>query len=181
MNWRFVLGYGSLGVLLGIGRLYGWIPAHLEMPVWLGLGFVWVTAAMRKVPQAAFQHVFMTALLTAFLAGDVQAIFLSTYLANNPIPLNETGQQILTPPTSTFLLVSYLFVGALYGVFTGLVAALLVRFTAPKKELGREGPEPPTMLPARPPMDTHSPPAAAAVAAASAAEPAREADESEEE
>lgn len=127
MDWRFVLQMGALGLIMGVVNLMGWLPG-LELPLWLGIGFVWVVTAARRVPDAAFQHVFLASLLAGFLSADVPALWFDRFLDNNPALANGTA-----PLTRTGVLLGGILWGGLFGLLTGGVAYLAARASRPRK------------------------------------------------
>lgn len=143
MDWRFVARMGALGLVVGVLNLFGWLPARMELPVWLAVGTIWVVTAARTQRKAPFQHVFMAGVVAGFLSADVPAVFFGTFLQNNPDLVTNATQDMAanaTDPTTPGggitrigLILAGTVWGVLFGMLAGATALLAVRITEPAK------------------------------------------------
>ena len=85
LNWRAILATAPLGLLFGVLTVMGVIPdaAGTQRLALVFLGVLGVAVGLR-VPDRPFLHGLVAGFVAGLIAIEIQAIFLTTYFANNP-------------------------------------------------------------------------------------------------
>ena len=83
MNWRLIISLSLLGVAFGIASVFGFTSGR-EWLAWLCIGTYSAWRFARRSREEFFLHGFYLGILAGFFSSIIQALFVSTYLANNP-------------------------------------------------------------------------------------------------
>ena len=83
MNWRLILSLSLLGIVLGIASVFGFTSGR-EWLAWLCIGAYSAWKFATRSREELFLHGFYLGILTGCFSSVVQALFISTFLANNP-------------------------------------------------------------------------------------------------
>jgi hypothetical protein len=139
MRWTLILALAPLGTLVGVLSLFGLWRTWMEFVVWLVVGAAWVTVLHVRLDHRYFLHGFLTALIGGVSAVVVQALFATTYVANNPDVRSRFGsasvQHVRLSLMGTGLVVNLLF---------ALVIGAALWLTIPKELRARKSmPRPP--------------------------------------
>lgn len=131
MNWKLVGLLSVLGVAMGVKAVLGLVQEN-ERLFWITLAVLMgLILAQNRVPKP-FLHGLLTGFLAGLVAMIIEAAFLPTYLANNPVIAGEFTES--ASKSRLFLLLSSPAIGALYGLFVGsmtwLASSLLFRTRA---------------------------------------------------
>jgi hypothetical protein len=121
MNWRLISTLSLVGFLIGMASVFGVMNGR-EWMAWLCLGGYSAWTFARRVREELFLHGFYLGILAGVLSSVVQALFVSTYLRNNPqmVEALDALPQGLHP--SAVLLIMGPIVGTFGGVAFGLLA-----------------------------------------------------------
>jgi hypothetical protein len=123
MNWRliFVLSLFSIPIgltsALGLTRGYEWLT-------WFFVGLFCAWRFARKIQSDLFLHGFYLGILVGFLTAAIQAIFISTYLSNNP----RMVEALNALPQGLHPALVVLIMGPLIGAVSGIVFGILAVF-----------------------------------------------------
>lgn len=123
MNWQLILTLSLLGVVVGLVSVFGFM-GRLIWLLWLCVGGFCAWQFARKTRRYLFLHGFYLGIFIGVCASWVQAIFLPTYLSNNP-GMAETFNGLphnLNP--ALVLLIMGPIVGTVSGVVIGLLAII---------------------------------------------------------
>lgn len=130
MNWKLILSLSGFGVLMGVISVLGFTQG-IEGWLWLAIGIFCAGWMGTKLAGRRFLHGFLTGLIGGAVAPVIQAMFFSTYVANNPEFMQAASQ--LPPGISPRLLlvvaipVGGLLSGAVLGLLTMLAGRILYR------------------------------------------------------
>ena len=120
-NWRLVLGLASLGLVFAVLTISGTLPGQ-DATMWAALGMlviIGIVIALRA-PARPLLHGFAAGFLAGLVAVETQALFLTTYFANNP-QYAEIEIPFGWPPRLATAVLGPLN-AALAGVITGVLA-----------------------------------------------------------
>jgi hypothetical protein len=124
MNWRLILSLSLLGVIFGIASVFGFTSGR-EWLAWLCIGIFSAWRFARRSREELFLHGFYLGILTGFFSSVVQALFVSTYLVNNPgmvEALNALPQGL--HPAAIILIMGPI-IGTVSGVVFGVIAVIV--------------------------------------------------------
>ena len=127
MNWKLILSLSGFGVLMGVLSVLGFTQG-VEGWLWLALGIFCAGWMGTKLAERRFLHGFLTGLIGGAVAPVIQAVFFSTYVANNPEFMDAVGQ---LPPGISPRLIAVVAIpvgGLLSGVVLGLLTMLAGKF-----------------------------------------------------
>jgi NhaP-type Na+/H+ or K+/H+ antiporter len=132
MNWRWILMLATLGVLVSLASIMGWIPSSM----WLTAGLVLVVAALlgHNVKDKLFLHGFLTAVIWTLIGGALQFAFWDTFMANNP----EVQEKMAKVPEGMnirpFMAIGIVVGGAIWGAVLGLLTMLAGKLLGEKPQ-----------------------------------------------
>lgn len=137
MNWRLIFVLSGLSIPLGVASVLG-VAGNDEWLMWLLAGIFCALQFARKANDDLFLHGFYLGIFCGMFSSFVQAMFVATYLANNPRMfevLNMLPQDL--PPRGVLLIM-----GPLIGVVSGIVFGILSVVAAtimrrPSTEIGK--------------------------------------------
>jgi hypothetical protein len=127
MNWRLILSLSLLGIVFGIASVFGFTSGR-EWLAWLCIGVYAGWKFSRRSRDELFLHGFYLGILTGCFSSVIQALFVSTYLANNPRmveALNALPQGL--HPAAVVLIMGPI-IGTVSGVVFGVLAVIIGRF-----------------------------------------------------
>ena len=83
MNWRLITSLSLFGIVLGIASVFGFTSGR-EWLAWLCIGVYSAWRFANRSREELFLHGFYLGILTGCFSSVIQALFISTYLTNNP-------------------------------------------------------------------------------------------------
>ena len=83
LNWKLILLLMTHGIVIGVASLFGLWAWEFEPLIWLTAAVIIITVIRKAGVARAPLYAFMAG-FGGYVAAIIQAIFLSTYLANNP-------------------------------------------------------------------------------------------------
>jgi hypothetical protein len=134
MNWRLIISLSILGIIFGIASVFGFTSGR-EWLAWLCIGVYSAWRFTRQSREELFLHGFYLGILAGFFSSIIQALFVSTYLTNNPRmveALNALPQGL--HPAAVVLIMGPI-IGTVSGVVFGVLAVVtgkLVRREPPR-------------------------------------------------
>ncbi|MGH9778755.1 MAG: hypothetical protein ACRD5I_10135 [Candidatus Acidiferrales bacterium] len=123
MNWKLILSLSGFGVLMGVLSVLG-LVSRVEGWLWLAIGVFCAGWMGTQLPERRFWHGFLVGLIGGGAAPAIQALFFSTYVANNP-EFNQAAAQL--PPGISPIILTLVTIplgGLLSGVVLGLLTML---------------------------------------------------------
>jgi len=121
MNWKLIGSLSGFGMAMGIASVFG-LTAGKEGFLWLLIGIFCAYWIARSQSAKFFHHGFLVGLLSGIVAPIIQAIFFSTYLANNPESAAQFNQLPAGLEPRLFTLILAPIIGLISGLFLGLFA-----------------------------------------------------------
>ena len=131
MNWRLILSLSLLGIVLGIASEFGFTSGR-EWLAWLCIGIYSAWRFARRSREELFLHGFYLGILAVFFSSIIQALFISTYLGNNPRmveALNALPQGL--HPAAVVLIMGPI-IGTVSGVAFGALAVVVGKLVRPR-------------------------------------------------
>lgn len=128
MNWQLILSLSLLGVVVGLVSVFGLMGSQIWL-LWLCVAAFCAWQFARNTRRYLFLHGFYLGIFVGICASWVQAIFLPTYVSNNP-RMAETFNNLphsLNP--ALVLLIMGPIVGTVSGVVIGLLAIIAGKIT----------------------------------------------------
>lgn len=123
MNWRLIFRLSLLSIVMGVASVLGLARNH-EWLMWLFVGVLSAWQFARKTREELFLHGLCLGVFIGTFSSSIQAVFVSTYLSNNPgmvEALNALPQNL--HPAAVVLIMGPI-IGAFSGVVFGLLAAV---------------------------------------------------------
>jgi hypothetical protein len=132
MNVRLVLALSLLGLIVGVGSIFGLIPTGWETGVWAVIALVCAGVLAARAPGKLFLHGFLTGFIAGVLSTLCQALFVNQYMAHNA----RAADVLATHPAGLSPAVFVVLAAPIWAVLLGLVIGLLAwiggRFARPK-------------------------------------------------
>jgi hypothetical protein len=123
MNWQLILSLSLLGVVVGLVSVFGFLGGQIWM-LWLCVAAFCAWQFARHTRRYLFLHGFYLGIFVGVCASWVQAIFLPTYISNNP-GMAETFNNLPRDMHPSFVvLIMGPFIGAVAGIVIGLFALI---------------------------------------------------------
>lgn len=124
MNWRLILSLSLFGFPMGAASVFGLTKSY-EWLMWLCIGLYCAWKFAQKVNDDFFLHGFYLGILDGVFSSAIQALFMSTYLANNPrmVEVLNTLPQSLSP--ALVVLIMGPIIGTVSGVVFGVLAVII--------------------------------------------------------
>jgi len=88
-DWKLILLLSLPGPVMGLLTLYGVIPFGTDRWIWLPITIVAAVTIARRVESNAFGHGALVGFLLYATSKLVHGVWSDTYLAHNPILLDE--------------------------------------------------------------------------------------------
>ena len=120
MNWKLILSLSGFGLLMGILSVLG-LVSKVEGWLWLAIGIFCAGWMGTQLAERRFLHGFLTGLIGGAVAPAIQALFFSTYVANNPEFTQAAAQLPPGIPLRLLVVVAIPVSGLLSGVVLGLL------------------------------------------------------------
>ncbi len=126
MNWRLILSLSLLGIVLGVVSVVGFTSGR-EWFAWLCIGVYSAWKFASRSREELFLHGFYLGIFTGCFNSVIQALFISTYLTNNPrmVEALEALPQGLHP--AAVVLIMGPIIGTVSGVVFGVIAVIVGR------------------------------------------------------
>ncbi|MFZ5433610.1 MAG: hypothetical protein ACOZB3_07545 [Calditrichota bacterium] len=83
MNWKLIFLLAGLGVIMGVGTLYG-ATRDMEPLLWLAIGVYCAFMLSRRAGHSFFTHGLLTGLFISVLHFAILLVFYASYEVNNP-------------------------------------------------------------------------------------------------
>ena len=138
MNWKIVLVLSLLGVLIGIGNVFGLIMG-IEWLVWLVAAVITAFVIEKTCSKLFVTQGFLTGFLQALFQGLVTAIFYQTYLAHNLEVLDEISKMPADIAPEFYIIIASVLIGLVYGLFIGLVVFIIRKLSKKNPPAVQEG------------------------------------------
>jgi hypothetical protein len=124
MNWRLILSLSLLGFALGIASVFGWTSGR-EWLAWLCIGVYAAWKFVTRSREELFLHGFYLGILTGCFSSVLQALFINTFLSNNP-PMVEALNALPHDlhPAAVILIMGPI-IGTVSGVAFGVLAVII--------------------------------------------------------
>ena len=142
MNWILILALSSIGILMGIGSIFG-LSGWGEYLVWIILAGGTAAILPRNINEKIVGHGFMVGFIACVIVGLFRFIFFSTYVENNDALL----------PRPQLLAESFM-EAIVIGILFGICAAIGQKIAGPAQEM----PEEPAQRPGAPKKPPTAPP-----------------------
>jgi hypothetical protein len=129
MNWKLVISLSAFGVVMGLASFFG-VTKGFEPLIWPIIGIFCALWIARKAGQKYFLHGFFTGVIGGASAPLLQALFFSTYIANNPRAAEDLKQLPAGFSAQTFFFILVPIIALISGLMLGLlswVAGRIVR------------------------------------------------------
>lgn len=124
MNWKLVIPLCLFGPAMGTLMVLGAFPEGTDRYAWFVVVGLCAVIVARREPQRALLHAGTIGFVNGATSTLLQALFLHTFLANNPYVVEKFSKQPtgFDPQYFVFMLVP--FIGIAGGAMTGLLAML---------------------------------------------------------
>ncbi|MCX6145523.1 MAG: hypothetical protein NTZ35_20135 [Ignavibacteriales bacterium] len=124
MNWRLIISLSLLGIIFGIASVFGFTSGR-EWLAWLCIGIFSAWRFSRRSREELFLHGFYLGILTGFFSSIIQALFVSTYLANNPRMVEALNALPQGLHPAAIVLIMGPIIGTVSGVVFGVLAVII--------------------------------------------------------
>jgi hypothetical protein len=124
MNWRLILSLSLLGIVLGIASVFGFTSGR-EWLAWLCIGAYSAWKFATRSREELFLHGFYLGILTGCFSSVVQALFISTFLANNPRMVEALNALPHDLHPAAVILIMGPIIGTVSGVVFGVLAVII--------------------------------------------------------
>jgi len=123
MNWHLIFRLSLLSIVMGVASVLGLARNH-EWLMWLFVGVLSAWQFAKKTREELFLHGLCLGIFIGTFNASIQAVFISTYLSNNPgmIEALDALPQNLHP--AAVVLIMGPIIGAFSGIVFGLLAAI---------------------------------------------------------
>jgi hypothetical protein len=123
MNWQLILSLSLLGVVMGLVSVFGFMGNQIWV-LWLCMAAFCAWQFARKTRHNLFLHGFYLGIFVGVCASWVQAIFLPTYISNNPQMVEAINDLPHDLHPAFVLLIMGPIIGAASGIIVGLFALI---------------------------------------------------------
>jgi hypothetical protein len=137
MNWRLIISLSLLGIIFGIASVLGFTSGR-EWLAWLCIGIYSAWRFARRSREELFLHGFYLGILAGFFSSLIQALFVSTYLSNNPRMVEALNALPQGLHPAAIVLIMGPIIGTVSGVAFGVLAVVIGKLARRKPS----GPEP---------------------------------------
>jgi len=120
MNWRLILFLSLLGIVLGIASVFGFTSGR-EWLAWLIIGVYSAWKFASRSREELFLHGFYLGIFIGCFSSVIQALFVTTYLANNP----QMVEAVDALPHGLHPAAVVLIMGPIIGTVTGVVFGVI--------------------------------------------------------
>jgi hypothetical protein len=131
MNWRLIFVLSLFSVIIGFASMLGLTKSY-EWLMWLCVGIYSAFRFARITRDDLFLHGFYLGIFVGVFSAAIQAIFISTYLSNNPRMVEALNALPQSLHPAVVVLIMGPIIGAVSGVVFGVLAVVagkLVRFS----------------------------------------------------
>jgi hypothetical protein len=135
MNWRLILSLSLLGIVFGIASVFGFTSGR-EWLAWFIIGVYSAWKFARRSREELFLHGFYLGIFIGCFSSVIQALFISTYLANNPRMIEALNEL----PQGLHPAVVVLIMGPIIGTVSGVVFGVLAAIIGKLVRLGQSDP-----------------------------------------
>ncbi|MEK6756166.1 MAG: hypothetical protein AABZ02_08455 [Bacteroidota bacterium] len=123
MNWKLISLLSLFSIAMGSASVLG-LTQNYEWLMWLVIGVLCAWIFARRVADDFFLHGFYLGILDGVFNALIQAMFFSTYLANNPKMVEGLKDMPQAIPPAVIVLIMGPIIGALSGVVFGLLTVI---------------------------------------------------------
>jgi len=123
MNWKLIFSLSLFSILMGFASVFGLTQSY-EWLMWLMIGVLCAWIFAKRVADDFFLHGFYLGIIDGVFNSVIQAIFFSTYLANNPRMVEGLKDMPQGIPPAVIVLIMGPIIGALSGVVFGLLTVI---------------------------------------------------------
>ena len=123
MNWRLILFLSLLGIVLGIASVFGFTSGR-EWLAWLIIGVYSAWKFARRSREELFLHGFYLGIFIGSFSSVIQALFVTTYLANNPRMVEAVDALPHGLHPAAVVLIMGPIIGTVSGVVFGVIAVI---------------------------------------------------------
>lgn len=120
MKWKLIVSLSGFGIVMGVLSVLGLI-SEVEEWLWLAIAVFCAGWMGTQLAERRFWHGFLVGLIGGGVGPAIQALFFSTYLANNP-DFTKAAAQL--PPGIPLILIPLIAI-PVGGLFSGVVLGLL--------------------------------------------------------
>jgi hypothetical protein len=129
MNWRLIISLSLLGIVLGIASVFGFTSGR-EWLAWLVIGVYSAWKFARRSREELFLHGFYLGIFIGIFSSVIQALFVSTYLANNSRMVEAVDALPHGLHPAAVLLIMGPIIGTVSGVAFGVLAVIVGKLVA---------------------------------------------------
>jgi hypothetical protein len=124
MNWRLTLSLSLLGIVLGIASVLGFTNGR-EWLAWLCIGIYSAWKFATRSREELFLHGFYLGILTGCFSSVIQALFISSFLSNNPRMVEAFDALPHGLHPAAVVLIMGPIIGTVSGVVFGVLAVIV--------------------------------------------------------
>jgi hypothetical protein len=124
MNWRLILSFSLLGILVGFASVFGFTGGR-EWLAWIFIGLYAAWKFASRSREELFLHGFYLGILTGVFSSAIQALFISEYLKNNPRMVEALNALPQGLHPSAVILIMGPIIGTMGGVAFGVLAVVV--------------------------------------------------------
>ncbi len=134
MSWKLILPLCLFGPVMGGLMVAGVFPEGADRYAWFVIVGVCAVVVARREPEHALANAAVVGFINGAVATLAQALFLDTFVANNPYVLEKFADQPAGFDLQYFVYMLVPFIGVAGGAMTGLLAMLVARFLASRRD-----------------------------------------------
>jgi hypothetical protein len=123
MNWRLIFVLSLFSVPMGLASVLG-LTRGYEWLVWLLVGLYCAFRFARSTRNELFLHGFYLGIIVGVFSTAIQAIFVSTYLSNNPRMVEALNSLPQGLHPALVVLIMGPIIGAVSGIIFGVFAVI---------------------------------------------------------
>ena len=123
VNWRLILILSLLGIAMGVASVFG-LTSQRDWLAWLFVGAYSAWAIAHRTDEELFLHGFYLGILIGIFNSAVQALFVTTYLTNNPRMVEALNALPQGLHPSAVILIMGPIIGTVGGVAFGFLCFL---------------------------------------------------------
>ena len=135
MNWRLIFALSLFSIPLGLASVLG-LTRGYEWLAWLLVGLYCAFRFASATHNELFLHGFYLGILVGFFNATIQAIFISTYLSNNPLMVEALNALPQGLHPGLVVLIMGPIIGAVSGVVFGVIAVIAAKVVGASKNSG---------------------------------------------
>ena len=126
MNFRIVLSLSSMAVLMGAATSFG-LMQGLEWFFWLVLALFSAYLIAKRASKRPVGNGFLVGFLCGVLSSATEALFIDSYIINNPASADRLARMAQDADPRLFMLLSGATIGLAAGILFGVLALLAAR------------------------------------------------------